>query len=144
MPVLRLASLFVVAGLSATGVLEAAGEPLLRMPSMPEWSLLHKVEPQYPALAVQRHIQGTVRFRAVIGVDGHIEQLRLIAGHPLLVPAAREAALQWIYCQSFVGGEPARVMTEIQIRFQLDPYGQPLNERGSRGSSPEPASSLLP
>jgi protein TonB len=43
----------------------------------------------YPPLAKQARIQGTVRFTAIIGKDGTIQNLQLVSGHPLLVEAAR-------------------------------------------------------
>ena len=61
---------------------QEADEPVLRTPSMPEDSLVHKVEPGYPRAALLYRIQGTVRFSAIIGKDGRIEHLRLLDGHP--------------------------------------------------------------
>ena len=116
----------IAAGLTASASAQHNGEPVLRTPSLPESQLLHKVEPEYPAAALQRRIQGTVRFTATIGKDGHIERLRLISGHPLLVRAARVAAEQWIYRPTLSGGKPIRVITTIDIHFQLDSYGRPL------------------
>jgi hypothetical protein len=69
-------------------------EQVVRKRSMPEWELLYKVVPEYPAAAVRRRIQGIVRFAAILGKDGHVERLSLISGHPLLVDAARKAARQ--------------------------------------------------
>lgn len=126
MVVFRFLATLIVAGLVATAAPQATGEPVLRTPSIPEWKLLHKVDPEYPSAALQHRIQGTVRFSASIGKDGHVERLRLISGHPLLVRAAREAAQQWIYRPTLFGDKPVRVMTRIEIHFQLDPYGRPL------------------
>ena len=53
-------------------------------------NLIKKPKPVYPPLAKQARIQGTVRFTAVIGKDGTIQNLQLVSGHPLLVPAARK------------------------------------------------------
>jgi protein TonB len=126
MAVLRLVALVFVAGLAVAAAPQAADEQVLRTPSMPEWKLLHKVDPEYPSAALQYRIQGTVRFNAVIGKDGHIERLRLISGHPLLVRAAREAARQWIYRPTLLGDKPLRVITHIEVQFQLVPSGNPL------------------
>ncbi len=60
-------------------------------------NLVRKVTPVYPALAKQARIQGTVRFTAIIGKDGTIQNLQLVSGHPLLVSAAQEAVRQWVY-----------------------------------------------
>ncbi len=106
-----------------------ATEDTIRVPSMPEWKLLHRVAPVYPAAAVDAHIQGTVRFTAVIGRDGRIESLHLVSGHPLLVSAARDAVQQWVYRPTERAGRPVRVVTSIDVRFWLDAYGRPLIEK---------------
>lgn len=124
----RFLATLIVGGLVAAAAPQATDEPVLRTPSMPESKLLHRVDPEYPSAALQHRVQGTVRFSASIGNDGHIERLRLISGHPLLVRAAREAAQQWIYRPTLLGNKPVRVMTEIEIHFQLDAYGKPLKK----------------
>jgi TonB family protein len=121
----RFPATLLVAGLVAAAAPPAADEPVLRTPAMPEWKLLHKVDPEYPSAALQHRIQGAVRFTASIGKDGHVERLRLISGHPLLVGAAREAAQQWMYRPTLWADKPVRVMTQIAIHFRLDPYGKP-------------------
>ena len=62
-----------------------------------------------------------VRFTAIIGKDGRVEHLRFLDGHPLLVRAAREAARQWIYRTSFLGGEPVRVISILAVPFRIGP-----------------------
>ena len=101
----------------------------IRVPSMPEWKLLRRVAPVYPAAARAAHIQGTVRFTAVIGKDGRIESLRLINGHPLLVAAARDAVQRWVYRPTERAGRPVRVITVIDVGFWLGSYGKPLSKR---------------
>lgn len=135
MAVLRLIATLIVAYLVAAGAPQPADEPVLRTPSMPEWKLLYKIDPDYPSAALQHRIQGTVRFSAIIGKDGHIERLRLISGHPLLVRAAREAAQQWIYRPTLLGDKPVRVITQIEVHFQLDPYGKPLKNVATNGGA---------
>jgi TonB family protein len=135
MVVLRLVATVIVAGLVAAAAPQPADEPVLRMPSIPEWKILHKVEPEYPSAALQHRIQGTVRFNAIIGKDGHIERLRLMSGHPLLARAAREAAQHWIYRSTLLNDKPVRVITQIEIHFQLDAYGKPL-KNDNRESNP--------
>jgi TonB family protein len=132
MAVLRSASLVVVAALFVAVVPQAADEQVLRTPSMPEWQLVHKVVPEYPAAAVRHHIEGTVRFNAVIGTDGRVERLRLISGHPLLTRAAGSAARQWIYRPSLRGSKPVRVITTIEVHFRLDPYSRPLEDNSRK------------
>jgi protein TonB len=82
-------------------------------------NLIKKVTPQYPPLAKQARIQGTVRFTAIIGKDGTIQNLQLVSGHPLLVPAATEAVKQWIYKPTLLNNEPVEVITQIDVNFTL-------------------------
>jgi protein TonB len=75
--------------------------------------------PTYPTLAKQTRIQGMVRFTAIIGRDGTIQDLRLISGHPLLVPAAQAAVSQWVYQPTLLNGEAVEVVTQIDVNFTL-------------------------
>ena len=70
-------------------------------------------------LAKQARIQGQVRFQAIIGKDGTIQNLQLISGHPLLVPSATEAVKQWVYQPTLLNGEPVEVVTQIDVNFTL-------------------------
>ena len=49
-----------------------------------EQRLIHRVDPVYPPLAQQAHIQGIVIFRIVVDKDGAVEHLQMVSGHPLL------------------------------------------------------------
>jgi protein TonB len=82
-------------------------------------NLIRKVTPVYPPLAKQARVQGTVRFSAIIGKDGAIQNLQLVSGHPLLVPAATEAVKQWVYKPTLLNGEPVEVITQIDVNFTL-------------------------
>lgn len=125
--VLSLASTFVAGLVLTVAAPQETEEAVLRAPSVQEWKLLRKVEPKYPAVAVQHRIQGVVRFTGVIGKDGSVERLSLISGHPLLVRAAIEAAQRWVYRPTLLGDKPVRVITQIAVHFELDPSGKPLH-----------------
>jgi len=81
--------------------------------------LVRKVQPNYPPLARQARIQGSVLLQEEISKDGSIENLRLISGHPMLAPAAIEAVKQWKYKPYFLNGEPVEVETQITVNFTL-------------------------
>jgi protein TonB len=81
--------------------------------------LVRQPKPAYPPLAKQARISGTVRFNAVIGKDGSIQNLTLVSGHPLLVPSAQEAVRQWQYQPTLLNGEPVEVVTTIDVNFTL-------------------------
>ena len=71
--------------------------------------LIHKVEPPYPPLARAARIQGDVVLRAIIDREGNIQDLGLVSGHPMLVPAAIEAVKQWHYRPYLLNGQPVEV-----------------------------------
>jgi protein TonB len=81
--------------------------------------LVRRVQPNYPPLARQARIQGTVVLRAVISKDGSIENLTLVSGHPMLAPAAIDAVKQWKYRPYLLNGEPVEVDTEVLVNFTL-------------------------
>jgi protein TonB len=81
--------------------------------------LVRQPKPQYPTLAKQARIQGVVRFTAVIGKDGTIQNLQLVSGHPLLVPSAQAAVKEWVYQPTLLNQEPVEVITQIDVNFTL-------------------------
>jgi periplasmic protein TonB len=81
--------------------------------------LIRKIPPNYPPLARQARIQGTVILQAEISKDGAIQNLRLISGHPMLAPAAIEAVKQWKYKPYILNGEPVEVETQVTVNFTL-------------------------
>jgi protein TonB len=82
-------------------------------------NLIHQVVPVYPKLAHEARLGGVVRLKAVIARDGTIENLSVISGHPLLVPAAMSAVKQWLYKPTFLNGHAIEVDTEIDVTFAL-------------------------
>ncbi|MGC1978126.1 MAG: energy transducer TonB [Candidatus Sulfotelmatobacter sp.] len=84
-----------------------------------EGDLVHKVVPTYPPLARVARLQGRVVLQAVISKQGTIENLRVLAGHPMLVPAAIEAVRQWRYRPYILNNEPVEVETQITVNFSL-------------------------
>ena len=107
----------------------AAAVPKLAIPPTPkrirvsqgvtEGQLIQKIEPNYPPLALSARIQGQVRLTAIISKTGEIQNLMLVSGHPLLVPAAMAAVKQWRYRPFLLNGEPVEVETTITINFQI-------------------------
>src|SRR5208282_5977728 len=81
--------------------------------------LLVRVEPQYPALARQLRLEGTVQIRAVIATDGSVQSVEVLSGHPLLAQAARDAILRWRYRPTTLGGHAVEVETLITVIFKM-------------------------
>ena len=91
----------------------------LRVSRVMEGNLVHRVQPEYPQLARQARIQGSVVLHAIISREGRIENLQVISGHPLLVPAALDAVRQWRYRPFLLNDQPVEVETQITVNFAL-------------------------
>jgi TonB family protein len=77
-------------------------------------------QPEYPKLARQMGVKGSVEVLATIGVDGHVKSVRVEKGHPLLVKAATDAVMQWIYKPTLLNGVPVQNDTHITLNFMGD------------------------
>ncbi len=84
-----------------------------------EGLLVHKVVPEYPAIAKQEHVEGAVQLEAVIGKDGSVKNVKAQGGNPLLVRAAMDAVKQWKYKPYILNGQPVEVDTNITVNFKL-------------------------
>ncbi|HWJ46469.1 MAG TPA: energy transducer TonB [Candidatus Udaeobacter sp.] len=92
---------------------------VFRTSSILQGSLIRKVEPKYPPLAISARIQGPVVLAAVISKAGTIDNLRLVSGHPMLVGAAIDAVSQWRYRPYILNGDVIEVETQITVNFLL-------------------------
>ena len=82
-------------------------------------TLIRRVEPLYPPLALTGHIEGSVRFSVLIGKDGTVRNLQVISGVPVLIRAASDAVKQWIYRPFLLDGQPVEGVTQLDVHFTL-------------------------
>jgi protein TonB len=82
-------------------------------------NLINPVKPVYPPLAKMARQQGTVKFQALIGKDGTIEELQVVSGPPLLIQAASDAVSKWVYRPTVLNGNTVEVVTTIDVNFSL-------------------------
>jgi periplasmic protein TonB len=80
-------------------------------------TLVHKVQPVYPAEARRMHLEGTVILEAIVTEQGQIENLKLVSGHPILAQAALAAVSQWRYSPYLLNGNPTQKQTRISVSF---------------------------
>ena len=97
----------------------AANAPIRVGGDVQSAKLINRTMPRYPRRAIEGRIQGLVRLEAIIGKDGTIQKLRVVSGHPFLVPAALLAVKQWRYRPTLLNGQPVPVITQVEVRFTL-------------------------
>lgn len=81
--------------------------------------IVTRVMPVYPPDAIEQHVTGTVKLEAIIGADGAVRNVQLVAGHPMLVSAAMDAVTQWRYRPTRLNGRAVEVVTLIEVNFNL-------------------------
>lgn len=77
------------------------------------------VPPVYPAIAQQARVEGVVIIEAIIGVDGRVQQARVLRSKPLLDEAALAAVRQWIFTPTLLNGTPVPVIMTVTVNFTL-------------------------
>jgi TonB family protein len=82
-------------------------------------SLIHKVEPEYPAEAKARHIQGPVVLDVEVLGDGAIGTIAVVSGDPVLTPSAINAVKQWRYQAATANGKGSESQTRVTVKFTL-------------------------
>ena len=78
----------------------------------------YSVNPEYPPLALQARIRGTVVVDAIIDEHGNVVQARAINGHPLLIAPALKAVLQRKYEPTSLNGQPISVELQVLVNFK--------------------------
>jgi hypothetical protein len=67
---------------------------------------------------------GSVRYvstdeGAVLDEQGNVKGMRVVSGHPLLIPAALSAVSKRKYEPTILDGEPTAIALEVQITFSM-------------------------
>jgi protein TonB len=87
------------------------------MTSLDPAMLIRRVEPVYPPLAIHTRREGRVELRAIIGTDGTIRSLQIVASDPLFDLSAKEAVSQWRYRPTILNGLPVEIDTYITVIY---------------------------
>jgi protein TonB len=81
--------------------------------------LLFAPEPDYPVLARQAKLSGTVIIEAIIDEHGNVKGMQVVSGHPLLIPSALSAVSRRKYEPTILDGEPTPIDLRVEIRFSF-------------------------
>ena len=109
-----------LAGLSSAASTPTAPAQVVKVSQgVMEGLILKRVQPRYPAQAMQMRIQGAVQLQATINKAGDITNLKVVSGDGILGRAAQEAVKQWKYKPYYLNGEPVEIQTQILVNFKL-------------------------
>jgi TonB family protein len=87
------------------------------MASHGQLHFISHAQPEYPAIAKSAGVHGDVELGAMVGTDGHIEQLYVIKGPWMLQQAALDAVWHWRFDPPFTDKGPATIVAVITVHF---------------------------
>ncbi len=82
--------------------------------------MIKRVEPDYPQIARQARVEGTVILEATTDIYGRVKGVKILRSIPLLDQAAMDAVRQWVYEPFLVNGKPREVSITVTLVFALD------------------------
>ena len=78
-----------------------------------------KVQPEYPDIAREAGVDGTVLVQALVGKDGRVKDTKVVQSIPMLDAAATEAVTQWVFKPALSNNKPVAVWVAVPVRFTL-------------------------
>jgi periplasmic protein TonB len=78
-----------------------------------------KVQPQYPDIAREASVDGTVMIQALVGRDGRVKDTRIVKSIPMLDAAAIAAVRQWVFKPALSNNKPVAVWVAVPLKFTL-------------------------
>ena len=91
----------------------------VRMSDGADLEVQRATQPDYPMLARQMKVQGSVILEAMIGKDGGIQDLQVLHGPSILADAARQAVRQWRFKPYLQDGQPVETQAHITVNFTI-------------------------
>lgn len=82
-------------------------------------TLLHRVSPEYPQIAVSAKKEGIVILEATVNADGFVSHVRVLRSEPLLDKAAVDAVKQWRYSPLQLNGRAQPFILTVTVSFNL-------------------------
>jgi protein TonB len=82
-------------------------------------ALIHRVEPDYPAVAVGGKVSGTVILEATVNEAGAVTEVHVLRSILLLDQAAVKAVKQWRYQPLVLNNQPVPFILVVTVTFSL-------------------------
>lgn len=78
-----------------------------------------KFEPEYPSIAKQLHLEGSVQVEAHITETGAVESVKPLTGNAVLMNAALVAMKRWKFTPFTAQGRPVRAVADLSFKFSM-------------------------
>jgi protein TonB len=80
---------------------------------------ISKPQPEYPAIAKQLKVEGTVELTAYVSEEGTVEKVETVSGNPILARSAQDALKKWKFNKSMEDGKPTKFVADVSFNFKL-------------------------
>jgi protein TonB len=101
---------------AACGVCDGPAKKVTQSEAM--GAVVTKIQPEYPAMARQLHLAGSVTINVVVAENGSVESVNAVSGNPVLTRPAMESLKKWKFKPFTADGAPVKAETQISIDFK--------------------------
>ena len=81
-------------------------------------AVVTKIMPEFPMIARQLHITGSVMIEVVIAESGAVETVSAVSGNPVLTKPAMDTLKKWKFKPFTADGAPVKAQTQISVDFK--------------------------
>lgn len=81
--------------------------------------VVKQVLPDYPEIARDAGLDGWVRLRVLVGLDGRVMDVHVDQANPIFIENAVRAVKQWVFTPALANGHPVMVWVAIPVKFSL-------------------------
>ncbi|HUI54560.1 MAG TPA: energy transducer TonB [Bryobacteraceae bacterium] len=78
-----------------------------------------KVQPEYPPMAKQLHVEGEVQLEALVAENGTVTKVNILSGNPMLTGPTADTLKKWKFKPFSEDGKPIRVIAPLTFNFKL-------------------------
>jgi protein TonB len=82
-------------------------------------AVTNKVTPDYPAIAKQLKIEGSVELEALVSEAGAVEKVTIMSGNPVLTRPAMDAVKKWKYSPFTSEGKAVKALVPVTVSFKM-------------------------
>jgi protein TonB len=103
--------------LSLMAIAQVAPKKITRSEALS--AVVTRVQPDYPPMARQLKMQGTVELTIEVGETGEVVKVDIVSGNPVLTQSAVQAVKHWKFKPFLEVGKAIRVSAPITVDFKL-------------------------
>ena len=82
-------------------------------------AVVSKVQPEYPPMAKQLRVEGTVELEVLISETGAVAKVRIVSGNAILTASSADCVRKWKFKPFIAEGKPIQVLAPITLNYKL-------------------------